>query len=191
MSKTKKILSLFLFFITIFLIVLNSNEKNASIKIHKEPYNIKPDYQINNSITFIYAKNGNLIYKFISKKIDSYTEKKYIWFSDPILISYNKSGKTNWIIKGFKAKLTNIKMLYFYDDIEFNSLKKKSFIQKISTKNAILNLNTQELSSKSQAIIIGNNLNSSGTGIQINLRTETAELIKDVKTYFKIITKNE
>ncbi|CAL1329349.1 LPS export ABC transporter periplasmic protein LptC [Candidatus Providencia siddallii] len=186
MNIFKKWSIIILFFITIPLIILNIKNKMFFTKIDQKKNNDQPDHQINNSTTFIYSTNGNLIYKFFSDKTNNYNKKKTTLFLNPILITYNKKGIPTWKIKSLKSKLINTNIIYFYNNVQINNLIKKTIIQQITTKNAIFNLTTKDFFSDEKTIIIGHNLLSNSLKIKINFCNETIELIKDVKTSYKI-----
>ncbi len=83
----------------------------------------QPNYQTDDSVTFVYNPTGNLAYKLVSEKIDNYTEGK-ITFSKPVLTTYNEAGEPTWTVKAFKARLTNDRILYLYSDVQVDSLTK-------------------------------------------------------------------
>lgn len=85
-----------------------------------------------------------------------------------------------------KAKLTNSKMLYLYGDVQIDSLTDDSQLQRISTENAIADLDTQDVSSDDEVTIIGVGLKSVGLKMRGNLREKRAELIEQVNTYYEI-----
>ncbi|MGT3563413.1 LPS export ABC transporter periplasmic protein LptC, partial [Escherichia coli] len=80
----------------------------------------------------------------------------------------------------------NSKMLYLYGDVQIDSLTDDSQLQRISTENAIADLDTQDVSSDDEVTIIGVGLKSVGLKMRGNLREKRAELIEQVNTYYEI-----
>lgn len=77
-------------------------------------------------------------------------------------------------------------MLYLYGDVQIDSLSDDSQLQRISTDNAVANLDTQDVSSDDEVTIIGVGLKSVGLKMRGNLREKRAELIEKVNTYYEI-----
>lgn len=77
-------------------------------------------------------------------------------------------------------------MLYLYGDVQIDSLTDDSQLQRISTENAIADLDTQDVSSDDEVTIIGVGLKSVGLKMRGNLREKRAELIEQVNTYYEI-----
>lgn len=184
MSNAKKWLIIILSLIVLGLIGWNLAGNDSNSTEAKVINNGQPNYQTDDSVTFVYNPAGNLAYKLVSDKIDNYTEGKITWFSKPVLTTYNEAGEPTWTVKAFKARLTNDRILYLYSDVQVDSLTKESQIQRITTESAVVNLTTQDVSSDDKVTIIGQGFNSTGLKMKGNLRTRTAELIEDVKTHY-------
>lgn len=185
MSKTKTWLIIILAIIALGLIGWNLSDNETPV-VSVSADNSQPNYQTDESVTFVYNPMGDLAYKLVADKIDNYTAEKIIWFSKPVLTTYNESGIPTWTVRAQKAKLTSDKMLYLYGEVEVDSLSKDSQIQRISTQSAIVNLTTQDVSSEDKVTIIGLGLKSVGMKMRGNLRNRTAELIDDVNTHYEI-----
>ncbi|HBO23081.1 MAG TPA: LPS export ABC transporter periplasmic protein LptC [Providencia sp.] len=184
MSNSKKWLIIILSLIVLGLIGWNLSG-NDSVNMTGSVINDgQPNYQTDDSVTFVYNPTGDLSYKLVADKIDNYTESKITWFSKPVLTTYNDAGIPTWTISSFKARLTKDNVLYLYSDVQVNSLTKESQLQRITTESAVVNLTTQDVSSDDKVTIIGQGLNSTGLKMKGNLRTKTAELIEDVKTHY-------
>lgn len=184
MSNAKKWLIVILSLVVLGLIGWNLAGNDSNSAEDKVINDGQPNYQTDDSVTFVYNPTGNLAYKLVSEKIDNYTEGKITWFSKPVLTTYNEAGEPTWAVKAFKARLTNDRILYLYSDVQVDSLTKESQIQRITTESAVVNLTTQDVSSDDKVTIIGQGLNSTGMKMKGNLRTKTAELIEDVKTHY-------
>ncbi len=185
MSKAKTWLIIILAIMVLGLIGWNLSDSDSP-KTLVEPDRSQPNYQTDKSVTFVYDPIGNLAYKLIAEKIDNYTADKVTWFTEPVLITYSEAGVPTWTVRAKKARLTNDRILYLYDNVQVDSLSADAQIQRISTESAIVNLTTQDVSSDDQVTIIGQGLNSVGLKMRGNLRNRTAELIEDVKTHYEI-----
>lgn len=190
MSNAKKWLIILLSLIALGLIGWNLAGYDTDKPISSEENNSQPNYQTDDSVTFVYNPAGDLAYKLVSDKIDNYTADKVTWFVNPVLTTYNDDGVPTWTVRSLKAKLTSDRVLYLYNDVQVDSLGPDSQIQRISTQNAIVNLITQDVSSDDKVTIIGQGLNSTGLKIRGNLRLRTAALIEDVKTHY-VLQKEE
>ncbi|EKT59972.1 LPS export ABC transporter periplasmic protein LptC [Providencia sneebia] len=190
MSNTKKWLIILLSLVALGLIGWNLAGYNTDEPIINTVDSSQPNYQTDDSVTLVYNLTGDLAYKLVSEKIDNYTNEKVTWFTKPVLTTYNESGVPTWIVSSHKAKLTNDRVLYLYDDVFVSSLSPDSQIQRITTQSAVINLVTQDVSSDDRVTIIGQGLNSTGLKMRGNLRNRTAELIEDVKTYY-VLQKEE
>lgn len=190
MSNTKKWLIILLSLIALGLIGWNLAGYDTDVKTDRLEDNSQPNYQTDDSITFVYNLFGDLAYKLVSEKIDNYTAEKVTWFTKPVLTTYNEAGIPTWTVRSQKAKLTNDRVLYLYDTVEVDSLSPDSQIQRISTQSAVINLVTQDVSSDDKVTIIGQGLHSTGLKMRGNLRSRIAELIEDVKTYY-VLQKEE
>ncbi|MGO2337260.1 LPS export ABC transporter periplasmic protein LptC [Providencia sp.] len=184
MSNSKKWLIIILSLIVLGLIGWNLSGNDAVNMTGSVINDGQPNYQTDDSVTFVYNPTGDLSYKLVADKIDNYTESKITWFSKPVLTTYNDAGIPTWTISSFKARLTKDNVLYLYSDVQVNSLTKESQLQRITTESAVVNLTTQDVSSDDKVTIIGQGLNSTGLKMKGNLRTKTAELIEDVKTHY-------
>lgn len=190
MSNTKKWLIFLLSLVALGLIGWNLAGNNTDEPIINAIDSSQPNYQTDDSVTLVYNLAGDLAYKLVSEKIDNYTNEKVTWFVKPVLTTYNQSGVPTWIMSSHKAKLTNDRVLYLYEDVFVSSLSADSQIQRITTQSAVINLVTQDVSSDDRVTIIGQGLNSTGLKMRGNLRNRTAELIEDVKTYY-VLQKEE
>ncbi|MBP6122546.1 MULTISPECIES: LPS export ABC transporter periplasmic protein LptC [Providencia] len=191
MSNTKKWLIIILSLIVLGLIGWNLSGSDSGQTTGSVINDGQPNYQTDDSVTFVYNPAGDLAYKLIATKIDNYTESKITWFSQPVLTTYNEAGVPTWTVKAFKARLTSDRVLYLYSDVQVDSLNKESQIQQITTESAVVNLTTQDVSSEDKVTITGHGLNSTGLKMKGNLRTRTAELIEDVKTYYELQPKEQ
>ncbi|MGP1946509.1 MAG: LPS export ABC transporter periplasmic protein LptC [Arsenophonus sp. ER-LPS3-MAG3] len=191
MRKKNKIwVNVILTVIVLILIGLNSSKFNTSIKYIVIDRS-QPNYQISNSITHIYTAIGKLSYKLITDEIHQFSKNKISWFINPILTTYDIMGTPIWAIRANKAKLTNTDMLYLYGNVQLNILNSNSDLQKILMENATFNLITQDFLSNNKVTIIGIGLRSVSMKMHGNMRTNTAELIKDVETYYEILNKKK
>lgn len=188
MSKFKFWLNIILTLIVLALIGWNLADFNQS-KAPAVVDNSQPNYQTGNAITHVYNPMGKLAYKLITDDTHHFSSNKTSWFINPVLTAYDPKSIPTWAVRSNKAKLTNDNMLYLYGNVQVNSLNPTSNLQKILTENAIVNLINQDVSSDDKVTVIGIGLRSVGMKMRGNMRTHTAELIEDVKTYYEIPNK--
>ncbi|BBG60034.1 Lipopolysaccharide export system protein lptC [Providencia rustigianii] len=191
MSNAKKWLILILSLIALGLIGWNFTGQDDLQVAGTEINDGQPNYQTDDSVTFVYNPMGDLAYKLAAKKVDNYTSGKITWFTNPVLTTYNDAGVPTWTVKSIKARLTKERVLYLYSDVQVDSLTQESQIQRVLTDNAVVNLVTQDVSSDDKVTIIGQGLNSTGLKMRGNLRSRTAELIEDVKTQYELQPKEQ
>ncbi|MTC58811.1 LPS export ABC transporter periplasmic protein LptC [Providencia rustigianii] len=191
MSNAKKWLILILSLIALGLIGWNFTGQDDLQVAGTEINDGQPNYQTDDSVTFVYNPMGDLAYKLAAKKVDNYTSGKITWFTNPVLTTYNDAGVPTWTVKSIKARLTKERVLYLYSDVQVDSLTQESQIQRVLTDNAVVNLVTQDVSSDDKVTIIGKGLNSTGLKMRGNLRSRTAELIEDVKTQYELQPKEQ
>lgn len=190
MKNMKKWFIILLTLVMISLLSWNLATYNTKILTDSIKDTSQPDYQTDNSVTFIYNPVGELSCKLVSDKINNYAKEKVTWFTNPVLTTYNDAGIPTWTMRSRKAKLTNNRVLYLYNDVNVDSLDVTSQIQRISAQHAVINIITQDVLSNDKVTIIGQSLNSSGLKMRGNLRTRRAELLEGVKTYY-VLKKEE
>ena len=166
MNKLKSWFTLILAIIALGLIGWNYTN-NTELDDGKIVEDGQPTYQSKSSISFVYEPTGILGYKLVADDVKNYAQQKFTWFTNPVLTTYSPTGDATWTVRANKAKLTNQ-------------------LQRISTENAIADLDTQDVSSDDEVTIIGVGLKSVGLKMRGNLREKRAELIEQVNTYYEI-----
>ncbi|WP_457913844.1 LPS export ABC transporter periplasmic protein LptC [Candidatus Gillettellia adelgis] len=185
MSKITRWLTLLLAIIMLTLIGWNIADVNNDTTLHTTN-NKTPTYQSQCTNTVVYDSNGQLSYKLIAKNMQYYATSKITWFTEPVVILFNKNTLATWSIYADRAKLTNHHRLYLYGHVKVNSLIASLQLKKIKTDNAQVNLRTQDVSSNDKVIFYGTHFTSSGMKMHGNLREKTAELINKVQTTYEI-----
>ncbi len=185
MSRTKLTLTVLLTLITVALIGWNMadvDEQKAAIP----PDDKEPTYQSQQMVTIVYNPEGQLNYKLTADDVKYYNASEETWFTNPVMIMFDKDATATWSVRADTAKLTKSRMLYLYKNVEVNSLTTTSQLEKIKTDNAEINLITQDISSDDQVTLYGANFTSEGMKMRGNLRSKTAKLIEKVKTYYEV-----
>ncbi|MFP3028915.1 MAG: LPS export ABC transporter periplasmic protein LptC [Arsenophonus sp.] len=188
MKKFKFYINIMLILIVLWLIGWNLSDFNQ-LKAPIMLDNSQPNYQIGNTITHTYDSIGKLAYKLITDKTQHFSNKKISWFINPVLTTYDTNHIPTWTIRANKAKLTNDNILYLYGNVQVSGLNPTSDLKQIFTEKAIINLITQDFFSDNKVTVIGIGLRSVGMRIRGNMKTHTAELIENVKTYYEIPNK--
>lgn len=185
MSRTKLTLTVLLTLIAVALIGWNMadvDEKKAAIP----PDDKEPTYQSQQMVTIVYNPEGQLNYKLTADDVKYYNASEETWFTNPVMIMFDKDAIATWSVRADSAKLTKSRMLYLYNNVEVNSLTTTSQLEKIKTDNAEVNLITQDISSDDHVTLYGANFTSEGMKMRGNLRSKTAKLIEKVKTYYEV-----
>ncbi|GKX51957.1 LPS export ABC transporter periplasmic protein LptC [Budvicia aquatica] len=185
MSRTKLTLTVLLTLIAVALIGWNMadvDEQKAAIP----PDDKEPTYQSQQMVTIVYNPEGQLNYKLTADDVKYYNASEETWFTNPVMIMFDKDATATWSVRADTAKLTKSRMLYLYKNVEVNSLTTTSQLEKIKTDNAEINLITQDISSDDQVTLYGANFTSEGMKMRGNLRSKTAKLIEKVKTYYEV-----
>ncbi|VFS45444.1 Lipopolysaccharide export system protein lptC [Budvicia aquatica] len=158
------------------------DEQKAAIP----PDDKEPTYQSQQMVTIVYNPEGQLNYKLTADDVKYYNASEETWFTNPVMIMFDKDATATWSVRADTAKLTKSRMLYLYKNVEVNSLTTTSQLEKIKTDNAEINLITQDISSDDQVTLYGANFTSEGMKMRGNLRSKTAKLIEKVKTYYEV-----
>ncbi|ATW29353.1 LPS export ABC transporter periplasmic protein LptC [Candidatus Williamhamiltonella defendens] len=160
-----------------------------------------PIYQAQEIRTDIYNLEGFLSYTITAQNAARYVHKKQAgdsngpenitWFTKPVMVLFDDILQPDWSLKADKAKLTDDnKMLYLYVDVELTHLIQSSYLKKITTESAKINLVTQDISSNDSVNLYGVDFFSSGMKMRGNLRSKKANLVEKVKTNYEIQKEN-
>ncbi|ASX26539.1 LPS export ABC transporter periplasmic protein LptC [Candidatus Williamhamiltonella defendens] len=160
-----------------------------------------PLYQAQEIRTDIYNLEGFLSYTITAQNAARYFHKKQAgdsngpesitWFTKPVMVLFDDVLQPDWSLKADKAKLTDDdKMLYLYVDVELTHLIQSSYLKKITTESAQINLVTQDISSNDPVNLYGVDFFSSGMKMRGNLRSKKANLVEKVKTNYEIQKEN-
>ncbi|MDR0806557.1 MAG: LPS export ABC transporter periplasmic protein LptC [Enterobacteriaceae bacterium] len=185
MNKTKLILTIILTLIVLGLIGWNLTDSDTE-KTYLPPDDKEPTYQTQQMVTIVYNPEGLLSYKLTAEDVKHYAAAQDTWFTKPVMITYDKDQTATWSVRSDRAKLTQDRMLYLYDNVEVNSLTTTSQLERIKTNSAVVNLITQDISSDDHVNLYGANFTSEGMKMRGNLRSKTAKLIEKVKTYYEV-----
>ncbi|VFP88653.1 LPS export ABC transporter periplasmic protein LptC [Candidatus Erwinia haradaeae] len=187
MSKIKNWVITLITLIVILLILgaLITHHNIEDIFNVSDPAN-EPMHISTNLHVLLYNSQGFISYHIMAEKAQYYSDHKISYFIYPIIEIYDDKKLATWKIRANQAKLTHDNMLYLYGNILVNSLSSMTEIKQIKTNKAIVNLTTQDITSKDSVILYGRNFQSACTKIHSNLRNKTAELIGQVKTSYEI-----
>ncbi|CUX96251.1 Lipopolysaccharide export system protein LptC [Candidatus Gullanella endobia] len=143
-------------------------------------------YQSEYTTTIVYNPSGRLNYILSANHINYFAKQKITCFIQPVVITFNESRVSTWTMKADKAKLTQKKILYLYGHVQVDNLKDTSYLKRIITDNAVVNLVTQNFSSNNKVTLYGPGFNSTGMKIHIDMQNKIAELIEKVETSYEI-----
>lgn len=180
----KKILIYILLIIVVIGIYYNYQKNDDSGTISTINLSDTPIYQSDNMVTDIYDLSGKIIYKIESVKVKHFEESNNTEFDLPNLTIYTQEHSSTWHIRAQKATLTNDKLIYLYQDVQLDNLTPSAQLQHVLTDNAVIDLNTQLVTSKDIVTIKGVGFFSTGQGLAGDLRAKTADILENVKTYY-------
>ncbi len=160
-------------------IQLNSEEQLV-VNYHSE----EPTFKSKQMVTFAYEPTGQLAYKLTAEEVENFAEQKSTWFTQPVLVIYDKTKAATWTVRSDKAKLTNNRQLYLYDNIVIDNLQVAPQIKQILAQEAFLNMLTQDITSDKQVTIIGPTFQSKGEKMKGNLKEKSAKLLDKVQTIY-------
>lgn len=161
--------------------VMDKKNQQQNTRSHQEP-----TYTSVNISTVVYNPAGDLSYKLLSDKVAYFSTDEMSWFENPIMTTYDKSSTPTWSIRSDKAKLTQEHKLYLCGHVVLNNLNQTSQLERIQTDNALIDLISQDVTSKDQVTLLGQGIHSIGEEMRGNLKVKSAELLKKVKTYYEI-----
>lgn len=148
----------------------------------------QPIYQSDKMFTRIYDPFGNLNYKITAVTVKQFENSGETLFQSPNITIYNKDHQITWHIQANNAILTRDKLLSLNDNVQINNLLPDAQIEKIISKNVKINLTTQIVTSEDPVTIQGLSFTSTGDGLYGNLQKKTANILKNVKTYYNAAT---
>ncbi|UDG80193.1 LPS export ABC transporter periplasmic protein LptC [Candidatus Steffania adelgidicola] len=153
-------------------------------KISKSPNTSEPTYQTEYTTTVVYNSEGGIHYQLVAAHVNYFAEPQITWFTKPCATTFDENKVPAWTVKADKGKLIQNRLLYLHGHIQVESLTDISQLKRITTKNAVINLITQEIFSDDEVTLSGTGFNSTGMKMRCNLRNKTAELMERVKTYY-------
>ncbi|MBK4765283.1 MAG: LPS export ABC transporter periplasmic protein LptC [Pantoea sp. Brub] len=181
--KKKYFLIFIICVIIYYLIKLNLIKDNDVYELFTD--NKIPNFTTFHSNNYIYDIQGNLKYQILSKKTIHFSTNKLSWLYKPVLITFIDKNPI-WIIYANKAKLTKEHILYLYGNIQYHSLIKSAFIEKIKTNSVIINFVNQDITSKDKVVLYGKNFYSISNCFTGNLQKNIITFKGKVKTYYAI-----
>ncbi|OCG23975.1 LPS export ABC transporter periplasmic protein LptC [Gilliamella sp. wkB108] len=144
----------------------------------------EPVYRSDEMITYIYDLEGEIIYKIESDKVKHFDDSNNTDFESPHFTIYDQDHIAAWHIQAKKATLTNDKLIYLYQDVQLDNLTPDAQLKQVETDNAVVDLNTQHVTSKDPVIINGTGFYSTGIGLAGDLRAKTANILENIKTFY-------
>lgn len=184
----KKNLIYFLLIILVIGIYCYQREDTEKKDIQTIDISNQPIYQSDKMFTRIYDLFGNLDYKITAVTVKQFENTGETLFQSPNITIYNKDHQITWHIQANNAILTRDKLLSLNDNVQINNLLPDAQIEKIISKNVKINLTTQIVTSEDPVTIQGLSFTSTGDGLYGNLQKKTANILKNVKTYYNAAT---
>lgn len=156
-------------------------------RVERSPADLStmPIYQSDAMVTNVYDLSGEISYKIESAHVKYFDNSDYTEFDLPNVTLYDENHVTTWKIKAKKATLTNDKLIYLYQDVQLDNLVPDAQLQQVKTDNALVNLNTQHVTSKDPVFLKGIGFYSTGIGLDGDLQAKTADILENIKTYYK------
>lgn len=183
MIAKKNVIYLLLIIIVISLYVYKSNDTENSV-LPSIDLTTQPIYQSDEMTTMLYDPVGNLSYKMSATKVKYFANSEETLFEYPDITSYNRENTATWHIKANNAKLISNKILYLNNNVLLINQLPNAQLQKIITNNVKIDLKTQIVTSEDPVTIEGPAFISKGDRLYGNLRTKTANILENVKSYY-------
>lgn len=138
----------------------------------------------------VYSPTGSAQYYATSEQVEYFARDKSSLFQKPVVYLFNIEMKNkeqqNWKLSADSARLTKDNMLYLIGNVVAENLQTKANFQRIETTNALVNLQTQEISSNSIAKITGLQFSSEGQSLEGDLLHQNIVLKQQVKTHYEV-----
>ncbi|MGK2946247.1 MAG: LPS export ABC transporter periplasmic protein LptC [Candidatus Malihini olakiniferum] len=186
MKKTKPWLAILLALIVLALIGWNTTNQDHTLQAETHD-NAVSTYTSDETTTRVYNLKGDLNYRLVAQKVEYFNVEQLTWLTAPVATLFNEQGIATWSLKADNAKLAKDKILFLYGHVKVKSLTNNSQqLRQIKTDNAQVNLVTQDIASDDEVTLYGVSFLSKGIKMRGNLRNQTIELIKKVKTFYEI-----
>ncbi|WP_392566018.1 LPS export ABC transporter periplasmic protein LptC [Utexia brackfieldae] len=143
-----------------------------------------PTYQSQAMVTTIYDPAGEVIYKITAQQVSHFADNGDTYFVQPDLTLYNQNKTLSWNIQAKEARLSKARVLYLNGEVKLINLVPNDQLERITTESAEVNLITQTVKSDDQVTIDGVGFYSTGQKLTGNLKTKTAKLLENVKTFY-------
>jgi lipopolysaccharide export system protein LptC len=144
-----------------------------------------PTYQSDAMLTTVYDPSGEIIYKIQASQVAYFAEKGESYFSMPDIILYDRQESATWHLQANRAYLTKDRMLSLDGGVQLINLTPHSHLERIETKSAKINLINQVITSPETVTIKGPDFYSTGEKLNGNLKEKTANLLQNVKTFYR------
>lgn len=183
MSKRNIIYSLLI--ILSLLIYYYFFSKNSQVDTIELDISKAPTYQSDTMLTMVYDPSGELIYRIQATQVAYFSERGESYFSMPDVMLYDRQKSATWQLQANRAYLTKDRMLTLEGEVQLINLTPHSHLERIETKSAKINLVNQVITSPDTVTIKGPDFYSTGEKLNGNLKEKTANLLQNVKTFYK------
>ncbi len=159
---------------------LQQGDDNLENLIKKEG---QPEYIGDKITTSVYDNNGNVQYFAQADEIKNYEETGRVELVNPLLNLFSSiNSLKEWQVTSLDAEISKDKILHLVGDVKIDNLNINSKIKHIRTKELFVDLNTQDISTDKEIVILGIGFHTKGKGLSGNLKKQVATLKTNVKT---------
>lgn len=168
---------------------LNHSEPAPSLLLdEKEQGNQVPNYIGKNMQATVFSENGRKEYSAQALKVTYFNDLGVTYFNDPVVYLYDKEKATptkEWRISATKAILNKQNTLDLEQNVEINNLNANAPLNKLTTAQAEINLQTGDVVSPTITHIFGPQLTGVSQRLVGNLKQHQVTLENQVKTHYE------
>ncbi|MBR0572984.1 LPS export ABC transporter periplasmic protein LptC [Pasteurella atlantica] len=152
----------------------------------------QPEYVGDKITTEVYDVEGKPQYFAQADEIKHYETTGRVELVNPLLNLFDTvKALKEWKLTSDEAEITKNKILQLRGNVKIQNLNPLSKLQQIEAEILFVNLKNHDIFSDSVVSARGIGFNSTGTGLQGNLKKQSAKFQKDVKTHIEPTKVNE
>ena len=147
-----------------------------------------PSYVADNVLSSHYDTQGFNDYRIFAMKMTSYPDEDITLFELPKVIVYTKDESTGelttWQLTSTKGTLENKNKLLLSDNVLVENLTKNQLVQNMITNQAVVMLESKEISTKSKVTWTGPQVRQEGVGMWASMITKEMKLNSNIKAVY-------
>lgn len=162
----------------------SENEKTSLSDLMKREG--APEYTGQEMTTMVYDAQGKPQYFAQAQEIKRFETSLRTEFVKPLVMLFDaETAAKQWRVTAEYAEITREKILNLTGNVKIQGLDPHSRLTDIETDRLSIQLDSQDIFTESVVKSKGMGFTSTGKGLRGNLKSQTATLIQDVKTYIE------